>query len=568
VAVTPIGRIMAIYMPSDSWAPSEQPVGAGDMQSLESAIQSCSLGGGVSVAQDASLEEANLFVGDLAKEVTEKDLRDAFSEHGHVLGVDIKRDRATRSSLGYGFVQYATRADACVGKRMMQKRRLGSRAIRVGWAQKNTNLFVGDLDSSVTNEILRAAFGKFGALVLEDTFMKGDNYGFVRFRNRQDAEQAKQTMEGHVLGKRPIRIGWGEASTQRNCVHVQFDAQLAEAYLLAEADLESAFSCCGEIESVTLPRTLDRQHLRGYGFVHFADHDGGEETAEVAIARLHNTEIVVARKGADGEPTTSAGPSPMLRIECHFGRRLPRKNLPEPGLMGSGGMPHMQLGGPMRAGWNRDVGSGGHASGWTTGPGGHAGWPGGHPNPGHGGWGGGGGGPHMGNPGMGGMQHGGHPGMHGQGGMHPGMHSPHSHELMMLQVQAQQLMQFQNSLRARARSQGMWPPHPGQGPPPGMPPGPPMHGQMDEAHLAQMAQMAPQHPHGGPGGQGAPLPGGMEGMSHPGQYGGAPMHPGHQGGPAEYEGGHHGGGFAMGGPPGNGAGASYPSGYPGGYGGQ
>jgi hypothetical protein len=54
----------------------------------------------------------------------------------------------------------------------MQKRKLGSRTIRVGWAQKNTNLFVGDLDSSVSNEMLRRAFGAFGALVIEDTFMK------------------------------------------------------------------------------------------------------------------------------------------------------------------------------------------------------------------------------------------------------------------------------------------------------------------------------------------------------------------------------------------------------------
>ena len=45
----------------------------------------------------------------------------------------------------------------------------------------------------------------------------------MRFRNRQHAEQAKEAMEGCVLGKRPIRVGWGEASTQRNCVHVQFD---------------------------------------------------------------------------------------------------------------------------------------------------------------------------------------------------------------------------------------------------------------------------------------------------------------------------------------------------------
>ena len=54
----------------------------------------------------------------------------------------------------------------------MQKRKLGSRSIRVGWAQKNTNLFVGDLDSSVSNEMLRRAFGAFGPLVIEDTFMK------------------------------------------------------------------------------------------------------------------------------------------------------------------------------------------------------------------------------------------------------------------------------------------------------------------------------------------------------------------------------------------------------------
>ena len=31
----------------------------------------------------------------------------------------------------------------------------------------------------------------------------------------------REAMEGCVLGKRPIRVGWGEASTQRNCVHVQ-----------------------------------------------------------------------------------------------------------------------------------------------------------------------------------------------------------------------------------------------------------------------------------------------------------------------------------------------------------
>ena len=83
---------------------------------LHSCLAQCSLGSGAGGAEPGSdvdnrepeLNEATLFVGDLAKEVNELDLRRAFSEHGQVLSVDIKRDRETRSSLGYGFVQYAS----------------------------------------------------------------------------------------------------------------------------------------------------------------------------------------------------------------------------------------------------------------------------------------------------------------------------------------------------------------------------------------------------------------------------------------------------------------------------
>ena len=49
---------------------------------------------------------------ELAKEVTEEELETAFGRYGRVLGVDVKRDRATSSSLGYGFVQYSTRREA------------------------------------------------------------------------------------------------------------------------------------------------------------------------------------------------------------------------------------------------------------------------------------------------------------------------------------------------------------------------------------------------------------------------------------------------------------------------
>ena len=84
---------------------------------LHSCLAHCSLGSGAGDTEPSSdadnrepeLNEATLFIGDLAKEVNELDLRRAFTEHGQVLSVDIKRDRRTRSSLGYGFVQYASR---------------------------------------------------------------------------------------------------------------------------------------------------------------------------------------------------------------------------------------------------------------------------------------------------------------------------------------------------------------------------------------------------------------------------------------------------------------------------
>ena len=232
-----------------------------DAAGLHSCLAHCSLGSGVGGAEpsgdadnrEPELNEATLFVGDLAKEVNELDLRRAFTEHGQVLSVDIKRDRRTRSSLGYGFVQYASRrcvrllagpgdpgtdsagvaagsaraprprtspqlcvcprSEACQGKRAMQKCKLGSRTIRVGWAQKNTNLFVGDLDSSVSNEMLRRAFGAFGALVIEDTFMKVRAFasfraGFERIERTRPAalRSLPHAREGSLFRRRPSLV--------------------------------------------------------------------------------------------------------------------------------------------------------------------------------------------------------------------------------------------------------------------------------------------------------------------------------------------------------------------------
>lgn len=167
-------------------------------------------------------DERCLFIGDLARGLTEDQLREAFEPYG-VISVEIKRDRITNYSLGYGFVLLKSREDAGAAKKAMHRQVVGGRAIRIGWAQKNTNLFIGDLDPTITSAQLREVFRQFGPIYEEETFVKNRNYGFVRFRHRKHAELAKREMNNKVLGSRAIRIGWGDANYQRHCVHIQFE---------------------------------------------------------------------------------------------------------------------------------------------------------------------------------------------------------------------------------------------------------------------------------------------------------------------------------------------------------
>ncbi|KAH8599625.1 hypothetical protein B0O99DRAFT_649625 [Bisporella sp. PMI_857] len=66
----------------------------------------------------------------------------------------------------------------------------------------------GDLSNEVNDEVLLQAFSAFGS-VLADR-----GYGFVAFRERQDAEKALSSMDGEWLGSRAIRCNWANQKGQ------------------------------------------------------------------------------------------------------------------------------------------------------------------------------------------------------------------------------------------------------------------------------------------------------------------------------------------------------------------
>lgn len=103
-------------------------------------------------------QESTLFVGHLPRNVTEQKLEMLFQNYGKVMDVKIMRDKVTHNVLGYGFVTMSTKQEAQRAKSNLHGFALGDRYIAISWARKNTNLFIGDLSPSTTDDDLRRVF--------------------------------------------------------------------------------------------------------------------------------------------------------------------------------------------------------------------------------------------------------------------------------------------------------------------------------------------------------------------------------------------------------------------------
>lgn len=80
----------------------------------------------------------------------------------------------------------------------------------------NRTLFLGNLDISVTENDLRRAFDRFGVITEVDIKRpsrgQSSTYGFLKFENLDMAHRAKISMSGKVVGRNPIKIGYGKAT--------------------------------------------------------------------------------------------------------------------------------------------------------------------------------------------------------------------------------------------------------------------------------------------------------------------------------------------------------------------
>src|SRR5258706_4206564 len=76
-----------------------------------------------------------LFVGNLAFDITETDLQDAFAAHGTVVEANLMMDRATGRPRGFGFVTMSSPEEAQKAIDGLNGKELGGRALTVNIAR-------------------------------------------------------------------------------------------------------------------------------------------------------------------------------------------------------------------------------------------------------------------------------------------------------------------------------------------------------------------------------------------------------------------------------------------------
>ncbi|KAG9012251.1 hypothetical protein FRB90_006747 [Tulasnella sp. 427] len=201
----------------------------------------------------------HVFVGDLSPEVNDGILQKAFSAFPSLSDARVMWDMGSGKSRGYGFLSFRDKTDAEQAIATMNGEWLGSRAIRVNWANQktqgarapgmgggmgggmgmgggfggapapmnfsggpvsydgvvgqtspyNTTVYVGNLVPYCTQADLIPLFQSIG-YVSEIRLQADRGFAFVKLDTHENAAMAIVQLQGQLVHGRPIKCSWGK----------------------------------------------------------------------------------------------------------------------------------------------------------------------------------------------------------------------------------------------------------------------------------------------------------------------------------------------------------------------
>jgi len=157
---------------------------------------------------------SDMIVLGLPYSATEEDLKNYFEKFGELVHYEVKLDKETKKSKGFGFIRFKTEE---VAQEVLEATHMmGGRSLDVKVPYKQnpmqdntpTKLFIGRLPKGTTVEDLRDHFSEYGPL--KDVYIPNNfrGFGFVTFASQTLAQSAMSTT--HVLRGAFINLSYPE----------------------------------------------------------------------------------------------------------------------------------------------------------------------------------------------------------------------------------------------------------------------------------------------------------------------------------------------------------------------
>lgn len=184
----------------------------------------------------------NVFVKNLAESTTDEDLNKIFGEFGPITSAVVMKD-AEGNSKCFGFVNFENADDAAQAVESLNGHKLDNKEWYVGKAQKKSerefelkqrfeqsvkevadksqglNLYIKNLDDSVSDEKLKELFSPFGTVtsckVMRDPNGTSKGSGFVAFSTPEEASRALSEMNGKMIVSKPLYVAHAQRKEDR-----------------------------------------------------------------------------------------------------------------------------------------------------------------------------------------------------------------------------------------------------------------------------------------------------------------------------------------------------------------
>ncbi|NP_001312309.1 polyadenylate-binding protein 8-like [Nicotiana tabacum] len=201
----------------------------------------------------------NVFVKNLSESTLEEELRKIFGEFGAITSVAVMKDEDGKSRC-FGFVNFENAEDAARAVEALNGYKLDNKDWFVGRAQKKSeremelkhrfeqsakeavdksqglNLYIKNLDDSISDEKLKELFSPYGTItsckVMRDPSGVSKGSGFVAFSNPEEASRALSEMNGKMVVSKPLYVALAQRKEERRA---RLQAQFSQMRPIAMA---------------------------------------------------------------------------------------------------------------------------------------------------------------------------------------------------------------------------------------------------------------------------------------------------------------------------------------------